>query len=551
MILRRLYLYLVSAAALTLLAVGLALLGATVLLFVFNDPSAQYNRSQLASFTAMTLVALPVWGVHFWFAGRFARRDPQERSSALRRLYLYWACLGSAIGAAAALNFAIAGLLAPLDGDQFNGLTTSQAAWVTFALAAILAFHFRIAARDRAAVDETGASATLRRWYMYLALVVGTLMMLGGASQLLQIGWLRIVTQPPGNLPQVLPHLAFPAGQMLAGLTLWGVHARLISLRHLSDDRHSTLRALEGFFVVAVSIATALVSASQMLYYGLAKALGVDHPGGLSNDNVLGAVGGPASQFLVYGIAWFLMRQRLSRDAVSQEADWQAGVRRLYTNLAALVALGAGAIGLGGLLWTLAEQAEAPLIGVTAGDWRDPVSLWVTLLVVGSAVWLAYWRHAPWAADRQSLSRRLYVWAALLGSVLVLIGGGVGMVYTVLQQLFSVSPALHDRSNLEFGHYLAVIVVAAGVGFYHWRVLRADAAARPPKVAVAAVPAAPSVPAPAPAEPHVEVVNSHSRRYTLVVTDATDDDVHQALAGLPPQASYKLTASEPAAVDGH
>jgi hypothetical protein len=97
-----------------------------------------------------------------------------------------------------------------------------------------------------------------------------------------------------------------------------------------------------------------------------------------------------------------------------------------------------------------------------------------------------------------------------------------------------------------------VLVVAAAVGFYHWRVLRADAAARPPKaaapsVAVVAVPA--TAKTPATDEVEVEAATPHARRYTLVVTDATDDDVHQALADLPPQASYKLTPIEQA-VDG-
>ena len=33
-------------------------------------------------------------------------------------------------------------------------------------------------------------------------------------------------------------------------------------------------------------------------------------------------------------------------------------------------------------------------------------------------------------------------------------------------------------------------------------------------------------------------------RYVLAITDATEDDVHQALANLPPNASYKLTPAE-------
>ena len=550
MILRRLYLYVVSAAALMLLAAGLALLGSTILLFVFNDPSAQNSRSQLAIFTAMTVVALPVWGVHFWFAQRFANRDPFERSSALRRLYLYLACLVMALAVTQSLGNGVAQLLAPvLEGQNLNELLASQMGWATLVFVAIFAFHFWIASKDRAAVGEEGASATLRRWYMYIALLVGLLMLLYNGAFLLQVAWTKLVVSAVAKY-QIL---SAPAGGALAGAVVWGFHARAISINHIKDDRHSTLRAVEGFIAIAFCISNALFGASQILYYVLAKMLGVANPGG-GNPDVLASVAQPGSFLLVFGVAWVLVQRRLARDAGTQEAERQAGVRRLYTNLASLVSLATWGVGAGGLLWTLAEQLEAPIIGVPAHDWRDPVSLWITLLVVGLAVWIAHWRQSPWAADRQSLSRRLYVWAALLGSILAVLAGGVGMINAVLQQVFSANPRLNDPANLDVGHYLAVVVVAAGVGFYHWRVLRADAAARPPKPAVAASVAVKRAPAPPSAAPETpspqpasELVGAHARRYTLVVTDATDDDVHQALAALPPHASYKLTPNEPSA----
>jgi hypothetical protein len=542
MILRRLYLYLVSAAGLGLLAAGLTLLGTTALVFIFNAPysSDPTYRTQLAGFTAMTLVALPVWGVHFWFARRFAMRDPDERASAIRRLYLYWACLAAAIGFMSALAITAADLLRPLLNSPTSAdwLGTSQAAWVAVVLLAIWGFHFVIAARDRAAAGESGASATLRRWYMYVVLLVGLLLMLGGASSLLELAWLRGLHNSLGG-----QQMSTPAGVFIAGLLVWGFHALAIARNHIAEDRHSTLRALQGFIAVAISIGTALFAASQILYYALAKALGVDHPGGIGND-VLGALAGPGSQLVVYGVAWFLVRRRLARDARTQEGDRQAGLRRLYTNLVALVGLAAAAIGAGGLLWTLAEQIEAPLIGVQASDWKDPVSLWLTLLVVGAAVWLAHWRPAPWAEDRQSLSRRLYVWAALLASVLAILGGGVGMLSALLQQLFSTQPKLNDVANLGFGHYLAVIVVAVALGAYHWKVLRADSAARPSKIAPAPAVIGSTTPAPVASAHPSPLANSHSRRYMLAITDATEDDVHQALANLPPHASYKLTPAE-------
>jgi hypothetical protein len=549
-ILRRLYLYLVSAAALVLLAVGLIFLGETILLFVFNDPSAEHSRGQLAVFTAMTVVALPVWGVHFWFARRFAMRDPFERASALRRLYLYFVCLVTALAGTQALSFALFMLLQPvLDQQPLNGLTAAQLGWAALVCVALFAFHFVIAARDRKAVGEEGASATLRRWYMYVALLAGLLTMLSGAAYLLQLGWTKLAL---GSIENYI-YMAMPAGSVLAGAVLWGFHARVIAVNHISDDRHSTLRALEGFIAVAISIAVALFGATQILYYALARGLGVSNPGG-AGTNLLAALASPGSLLLVYGVAWFLIRRRLARDAITQEADRQAGVRRLYTNLASLISLGAWAYGAAGLLGTLLVQVEAPTIGAAAPDWKDPVSLSLTLLVVGAVVWLAHWRQAPWAADRQSLSRKLYVWAALLGSILAVLGGGVGLLNALLQQVFSAHPNLADISNLDFGRYLAVVAVAAAIGVYHWRVLRADAAARPPKAAAAIQPTTVAVVAaeethedvaPAPA-----VVGQNSRRYTLDVTDATDDDVHQALANLPPQASYHLIPTEQT-VGGH
>ncbi len=412
MILRRLYLYLVSAAALGVLAVGLVLLGANIVLFILHDPSADYSRGSLAIFSAMTLVALPVWAVHFGFAQRFAMRDPYERASALRRLYLYWACLFSSLAATVAIGFGVAQLLVPvLDGLQLSLVPAAQLGWATVVLAGIWAAHFLIARRDRSATPEEGTSATLRRWYMYTALLAGMLAMLAGTASLLQLAWTDLTLGTINGL------LSGPAGLAIAGLVLWGVHARVIALRHSIDDRHSTLRALEGFIAVAICIAVALTGASQILYYLVARALGVDNPGN-AGTNFVAAAAGPGSQLLVYGIAWFLISRRLTRDAATQEADRQAAIRRLYTNLASLISLAAMAIGAGWLLWNLVEQIEAPIIGVTAEDWKNPVSVSVTLLVVGGAVWLAHWRHAPWATDRQSLSRKLYVWAALLGSVL-------------------------------------------------------------------------------------------------------------------------------------
>jgi hypothetical protein len=423
-------------------------------------------------------------------------------------------------------------------------LPAAQAAWIALVLGAFWALHYRIAVRDRAAVGEEGRSASLRRWYMYPAKLAGLLMMLSGAASLIILVWLRLRASLLGA--EQYHYIGDAAGLFVGGVVLWGFHARFLARSYVEDDRKSTLRALEGFVAVAVSMVIALIGAAQILYYGLARLLGVSNPGNVGSD-IVAAMASPVAVVVVYGAAWFLVRRRLARDTGSHEVDRQAGVRRLYTNLAALVSMAVLGTGAAGLLWAMAEQIEAPLIGVGASDWRDPVSLWATLFVVGAVVWLAHWRHAPWPGDRHSLSRRLYVWAGLLVSVLAVFGSGIALLNVVLQQVFSATPRLNTTANLDFGHYLAVLLVAVFIGIYHWRVLRADAATRPAKHEVEPARALSAVPAAidstfadstAPSRPAVATANN--RRYVLSVMDATEDDVHQALSNLPPAASYRL-----------
>ena len=539
MILRRLYIYLVSAAALAVFAFGLAQLGDTILEFVLRGSDTTSSRTTLAGYTAAVVVALPVWAIHLWFGGRLARREPAERASAIRRRYLYLACTVFSIAAAYSLSSMVtAATQQQLDGAVFDQVPIAQLAWFTIVMAATWAFHYRIAARDRAAVGEVGASATLRRWYMYIALFVGLFTMLGGARGLLALAWLRLLHSSAANF---VP-LSAPAGELAGGFLLWAFHARVLVTRFANDDRRSELRAVEGFIAVAACIAAALISASQILYYSAAHILGVANPGGAGSD-LLVAFAQPASTMVVYGAAWLLIRRRLARDAGTGEGTRLAAMRRFYTNLAALVSMAALAVGAVGVLATLLIQAEAQLIGVTAPDWKDPLSLWITLLVVGGAVWLAHWRPVPWLEERQAISRRIYLWAALLGSVLGLLGGGIGLLYVILQQAFSVRPRLDDPTNLGFAQSLAVVLVALAVGLYHWRILRSDSTSRravplPPQ-------AAPAVTVPAQADEPVHATEAvPGLHYSLSVVGATEDDVHQALANLPPQASYHLKASD-------
>lgn len=518
MIQRRLYLYIVGAASLGMLVVGLANLGATTLdLLLRPGAITSTYRDAYAGFGAVTLVGLPVWAVHWGIAQRLAGRYPDERASAIRRLYLYLTLAVLLVAAAILVRRFLEDIIGALGGEPIEGAAVLRAAWESVLLLAFWGYHFRIAAADRAAVGETGASASLRRWHAYGLLLFGLAFLLFGARNLLQEIWVLIVQPGPEAARGGI--VASALATMLTGLAVFGFHAGWTSGGSIAaDDRKATLRAVAGFLALAVSVGLTLAGASQLLYYVLARGLGVQHPGGVSTG-LLVALAGPASSVLVFGLTWIWQRRQLARDAGQAEAARQAGVRHLYTHLVAFFAVAAMAIGAAGLLWTLSDQGLNLLLGRPAPEWRDHASLFITLALVGTPMWLTHWRAAPDLTERYTLSRRLYLYGALLGSVLAILTSAATLVYRLLGVLLATTGADSGAAVVDIGRAASVVIVAAALGLYHWRIVRADAVARP------------AAPAPPIAGPE---------QFSLQVRGASEAEIRRALGGLPEGATYSL-----------
>jgi hypothetical protein len=538
MIQRRLYIYIVLAASLGMLLIGLVNLGTTALNQVLGATPPYTNvRDAYAGFGAVTVVGLPVWAIHWWIAQRLANRNPDERASAIRRLYLYLALAAIGVTLAIFLRRFLEDGIGFVLGSSTDGPSIARSLWAVLVLFGFWLYHFRTTAADRTVVGESGTSATLRRWYAYGMVLFGLAFLLFGARNLLQQIWVLLVDRtqviaPGGLVPTAL-------ATMLTGLTVWGFHSQWTSVAPIAeDDQRSTLRAVQRFLALTGSVALALFGASQLLYYALARVLGIEHPGGVSTD-ILVAVASPAATVIVFGLAWLWIRRQLAVDAGETEAARQAGVRHLYTHLVAFLALATLAIGVAGLLWTLSDQVLNHLAhlpspsggGQGGGDWRDKISLFVTLIVVGVPMWLTHWRQSPDPAERYTLSRRLYLYATLLGSVLAVLISGAIFVYRLLALVLGTSDAGGGAPVIDMGRAMSVILVAAAIGLYHRRALRSDSAARP------AVPASVT---PSPLTPSPLAGEGRGGGLTITIKGATEEQIRRALADLPDGASYTI-----------
>ncbi len=493
---RRVYFYGVAFASLVMLAIGLNGLGELLLdrlAGVLPGAGQTVSRplSELTQSVALVLVGLPVWLLHWRLAQRAAEREEGEREAALRRLYLYAVLLTFALRWAFSANELLQAALGALLGAD---LSTGRGAlgrallaplpWIVVS-GALWAYHRQVVVGDRRLVGESGASATLRRWYVYGLAFAGLLVMLNGAAGAFRLAWESLAAVALGTA--VLGHAGAAAragATTLVGLALWLAHWSGWAVQAGGDvaeqDVRSVLRPVYLFLALGVSVGFTLTALARILYYGLARLLGVSQPGGEGGPLLL-LLGGPLGTAVVYGASWLYHRAGVASQARAQpELPVQAGVRRLYVYLVSLISLGLLASGVGGLLWTLADAATNATRTLNRPDWwREQVSLYATLLAVGLPVWLAHWGPvaAPgarrWVADEpQALARRLYLYLTLLVGVLTLLGSGAVAARQVLDLVLGEAATGGALTNLA--RALAVAAVSGAVVFYHQRVLRAD-----------------------------------------------------------------------------
>jgi hypothetical protein len=453
---RRLYLYLLAFVGLAMWTSGAANLARVVLEVLTAAPvtaGATYVREQVASWGAATLVGVPVWLAHWLLAQRLLAKDPAERESALRRLYLY-AVLTVATIAAAYATFEV--IDAALD-DAWREVVRYLPAVVIGILVWLFTWPTAVAS----------GSGTIRRWYIYGAGTFGLLLMSSGAQVLIREVWLDLASGSRTPMGDGVPDVS-------VGLALWLVHGIGLARRFAEADRQATLRSVAAFITLAVGIAGSVIGLSQLLYYALARALGVVQPGGVAGS-LLEAASGPVSTVLVYGTLWAYARVAANEQARGEEAPRQIGTRRLYTYLVALVAVATLATGIGGVLWVLADALIRPPDTAASDWWRDRVAASTTLTIVGLPLWLLHWRASGTIrpGEAGSLARRLYLYLTLIGASLVLLVSLAMGAYRLLTVVLGapLTPSLGS----EVAHSVANVVVAGVLVAYHVAALRADA----------------------------------------------------------------------------
>ena len=475
---RRLYFYAVSFAALMMAANGVVRIVRYVIDALLREGLVSGSQVELAMGMSLALVGLPLWALHWRIAQRHTAEFPVERRTLVRKFYVY-AVLGVSVGMVISTSMELLRWALGVEefrGQPWGGLVVWGAVWL---------FHWMLERREGQPTEET---LGIRRLYVYAVSLISLSLGAWGIATIAHVvlsgaydaAFGRAVLLPEGSGIWRESGRAAIA-QALVGVAAWAAHWLYLA----RDDAASALRGAYIFlFAVLGGLLTSASAAGAALYGVLVWALGVptvdpavDHFRFLPASVSAMAVGAG-----VWGYHWSVARHEARGAPV---APWPA--HRVYGYLMAAVGLGALAIGAGWIVHTMLtviiESAGELLVG--RGLWREPLALGLTLLALGAPLWGYYWAAAQrrlrleGQAERASLERRIFVFAALGAGAAAMLGSASALLFFLFRDALEGDLSMDTlRSSREA---IDVIVAAAIFLPYYWIVYVRDQRESPPE----------------------------------------------------------------------
>jgi hypothetical protein len=488
---RRLYFYAVALISLEVVVWGLINLLRTIL----DQGIIGGSATRLAGALALTLVGVPVFGLHWWVVQRDSRREMDEHASGVRAFFMYAVLLSTLIP----IVQNILTLLNHLLLSAFN-LPATQAMfgqsqnWIDNLIAmlvnALVSVYFiRVLRLDWQGVTPRTAFSDFRRVYRYVWVIYSLVMTAAAVQQLL----LFALDVPAGTIEFIL-RSTFVNGLTLAvvGTPVWYVAWKTVqdSLSPAAPsgksdtlggvgsevaERESLLRLGLLYALSLAGVITVLTSSGIVLTLLLREILGE----GLTLQVFIQKISAPVSIGIPLAGVWAYYGNWLSRSLKEiPDAPRRSGLRRLYAYILSALGLGAAFTGVSMLLSFIVDALTGSQ--VWGNTLRLNLSAALATLGVGLPLWLLSWR--PMQAEafsggdsgdhaRRSLVRRIYLYLALFIAV---IGGMIStgsLVYLLLNALLGGSATNILQGSLKA---LELAALFALLGVYHGRTMGRD-----------------------------------------------------------------------------
>ena len=460
---RRAYVYAVALVSLGAMAAAVD----SVLAWVAHGVFASTPRGDVPLLSiAGVIVQVPIWTIHWFIAQAAGARDPSDRFSTVRRVYLVLGIAGAVGAGAIGLATAVRAVIGGQTEGTIDGLATVLTA------VPLLIIH-RHALRKDVSSHETRSGAFIRHAYLAIGAGVAALVGLSSAAGLVAAVLERVVGVRTEVDGRDVAAIAEMSGALVSASLVWASHHRgrilTVSAGAIPVGSHAeswtVLPALYRVVVLTVAVAVTLGNVTSLLDW--AASWVADAP-------PMPAVGvASVASLSIYGAAWWAFQRSLAHDLGTSQGGteaWLVTLDRAHRYVVTIVALAVASAGVAQIVGIILDT----IVGATAeaGSYASTVRFWVAATVTGLPTWVRYWRPPGHPrlnlAETTSKPRRGALYLVVFACAVSLLTSGVWVTYGLLGMVLG-KP--FDFPTIAVG----ATAVAAVVGAYHLSVLRSEA----------------------------------------------------------------------------
>jgi hypothetical protein len=430
---------------------------------------ATFNLQQLSLGLAMTVIGGPLWFFFWRAAQRRARDNEEETGDMIRKLYLNFVILETALMGITAASSFLKWLMAGVPLAQFS----SSFLAIVIVASIVWYYHWRVSEGEG---HPSADAKTLWRWYIYILSGFGLVWLAVGLVQLINTAFVNLPfwgeTLVQGQFWSDSAQMG--VAQIILGGAAWYFHW----FRMARGDFDSTLRQVYFYLLTISGGAIAALVALTILLYRLF---------GWVFQSTLISTGAPfqflgwAMPTLLVGLAIWGYHWRLAEEEAGAVREKRESAQRGYFYLMSFLGIGTLVAGLSilfGILVDLIINAASTSLTETTGWWRNQLALCLALLLVGTPLWLFYWNRilkraqAGGIEEWRALPRRIFLYVIIGASIIALAADLVNIIYQILngtlQGNFDVNVLRNTKWSIE------TLIVAVPLLWYHWQLLRAD-----------------------------------------------------------------------------
>ncbi len=474
---RRLYFYLVAFISIEVVIWGLVGLLRSVV-----DRTIAGGADALAGALALILVGVPIFLIHWLWAQRAAARDEEERTATLRAVFFYAILLATLIPVAQNLLSFIdralvqgAGLEIGRAFNAFRNQTLGDNLIAILMNGIVAAYFWNVLRGEWATLPDQENFIEVRRLYRYIWMLYGLLMTVFGAQQIL-----RFLFYIPGGVLGELGREVMVNGiaLLVIGTPIW-VYSWVVIQNSLIDPAElgSNLRLGSLYLLALGGVITVLTAAGIVLDNIITWLLGADW----TFRYFMQQIGGPLSIGVPLGLVWAYYGYWLNRhiEAIGDRVR-QAGMKRLYNYILALIGLVVAFIGVAELFSFLIDMLTGSGI-LLSNSTRGSLATSISSLIVGLPLWLVMWRPMQVEAliqgemgdhARRSVLRKAYLYLVLFGSVIGGMAAAVGLVYQLIRVVLTGETGSNFVNDLL--NTIQLLFLFSVVLIYHLNILRQD-----------------------------------------------------------------------------